>query len=271
MTPDVTAQAQQLLGAGGSPREVAEQLGIKLDTLRKAIQHGRLTVPSATQPAEPTPEETPAPQPPAATDKSTRAVEDATAEMGTACTRPDERVLAAFGLLDGASTRFETCRDVSFGGVLCALPALAANGLFRPHPRLPGKVTRLLQHAARDCPVGPHGAVPHQDRRAVAVPAAGRVGQAVGIGPRSGGSLSAAEAGRSVHRRRPAKMGRATGPRLAKGRAGAGRRPVCGRARSPLPRRTRPLCPNAMSPDSDCACGGPPTTGSTTLWASRSS
>ena len=51
--------------------------------------------------------------------------------MGTACTRPDERVLAAFGLLDGAPTRFETCRDVSFGGVLCALPALAENGLFR--------------------------------------------------------------------------------------------------------------------------------------------
>ena len=51
--------------------------------------------------------------------------------MGTACTRPDERVLAAFGLLDGASTRFETCRDVAFGGVLCALPALAENGLFR--------------------------------------------------------------------------------------------------------------------------------------------
>ena len=51
--------------------------------------------------------------------------------MGTACTRPDERVLAAFGLLDGAPTRFEPCRDVSFGGVLCALPALAENGLFR--------------------------------------------------------------------------------------------------------------------------------------------
>ena len=131
MTPEVTAQAQQLLGAGESPREVAEQLGIKLDTLRKAIQHGRLTVPLRAQPAEPTPEETPTPQPPAATDKSTRAVEDAAAEMGTACTRPDERALAAFGLLNGASTRFETCRDVSFGGVLCALPALAANGLFQ--------------------------------------------------------------------------------------------------------------------------------------------
>jgi hypothetical protein len=131
MTPKVTAHAQQLLGAGWSPGEVAEQLGLKLDTLRKAIQQGRLTKPSPPQPGESAPEDAPVAQPPSASDKSTRAVEDATAEMGTACTRPDERVLAAFGFLSGASTRFETCRDVSFGGVLCALPALAENGLFR--------------------------------------------------------------------------------------------------------------------------------------------
>jgi transposase len=131
VTPEVTAQAQQLLGAGWSPREVAEHLGLKLDTLRKAIQQGRLAKPLPLQPGESAPEKAPVPQPPTASDKSMRAVEDATAEMGTACTRPDERVLAAFGLLDGAPTRFETCRDVSFGGVLCALPALAENGLFR--------------------------------------------------------------------------------------------------------------------------------------------
>jgi transposase len=131
MTPEVTAQAQQLLGASSSRKEVAEQLGLKLDTLRKAIQHGRLTEPCPLEPGESVPEKAPAPKPPTATDKSTRAVEDAAAEMGTACTRPDERVLAAFGILDGAPTRFETCRDVSFGGVLCALPALAENGLFR--------------------------------------------------------------------------------------------------------------------------------------------
>jgi transposase len=131
VTPEVTAQAQQLLVAGWSPREVAEQLGLKLDTLRKAIQQGRLAKPLPLPPGESAPEKAPVPQPPTASDKSTRAVEDATAEMGTACTRPDERVLAAFGLLDGAPTRFETCRDVSFGGVLCALPALAENGLFR--------------------------------------------------------------------------------------------------------------------------------------------
>ena len=131
MTPEVTAQAQQLLGSGWSRREVAEHLGLKLDTLRKAIQHGRLTEPAPLESGESAPGKGPAGEPPAATDKSTRAVEDAAAEMGTACTRPDERVLAAFGLLNGAPTRFETCRDVSFGGVLCALPALAENGLFR--------------------------------------------------------------------------------------------------------------------------------------------
>jgi hypothetical protein len=131
LTPEVAAQAQQLLGAGRSRREVAEHLNLKLDTLRKAIPQGRLSEPDPLGPAEPAPGKAPAPQPPAATDKSLRAVADAAAEMGTACTRPDERVLAAFGLLDGAPTRFETCRDVSFGGVLCALPALAANGLFR--------------------------------------------------------------------------------------------------------------------------------------------
>jgi transposase len=131
MTPEVTAQAQQLLGAGWSPTEVAEQLGLKVGTLRKAIQQGRLTKHLPLQPGESAPEEAPVPQVSTASDKSTRAVEDATAEMGTACTRPDERVLAAFGFLSGASTRFETCRDVSFGGVLCALPALEANGLFR--------------------------------------------------------------------------------------------------------------------------------------------
>jgi transposase len=131
MTPEVRAQAQQFLRMGWSRGEVAERLNLKLDTLRKAIQQGRLTEPGSLGRERPASEESPAPQPTTTTDKSTRAIADAAAEMGTACTRPDERVLAAFGLLDGAPTRFESCRDVSFGGVLCALPALAENGLFR--------------------------------------------------------------------------------------------------------------------------------------------
>jgi hypothetical protein len=131
LTPEVAAQAQRLLDAGHSPREVAEELGLKCDTLRKAIQQGRLTKPAPLQLRVPASENPAAPQPPAPTDKSARAAQDAAAEMGTACTRPVERVLAAFGFSNGASTRFEICHDVSFGGVLCALPALAENGLFR--------------------------------------------------------------------------------------------------------------------------------------------
>ena len=122
---EVAEQAQQLLNAGSSRKNVAEQLGIKYDTLRKAIQQGRLQEPAQN-------ENTAALSP--ASDKSQRSLQDAVAadEMGTACTRTIERVCAALGMLPGgAPTRFEPCRDVSFGGVLCALPALTQNGLFR--------------------------------------------------------------------------------------------------------------------------------------------
>ena len=143
MTDDVTRRAQELLDRGHSRNDVAAELGIKSDTLRKAIKQGRLRV-SVAPPAEP-------PQgalPPAeATDKSDRTVADASAEMGVACTRPGDRVLAAVGVLHGAPTQFEACRDVSFGGVLCGLPALAQNGLFEhlhtAFPSLSGYYTTL--------------------------------------------------------------------------------------------------------------------------------
>jgi len=107
MTPEVTARAQQLLADGWSRSETATELGLKPDTLRKAIQQGRLVELAPIQREEATIDAMTISQPPAATDKSTRAVLDAVAEMGTGCTPPDERVLAAFGLLNGAPTRFE--------------------------------------------------------------------------------------------------------------------------------------------------------------------
>ena len=119
LTATVNAEAQRLLNAGRSRREVAEELGVKYDTLRKAIQQGRLQGPAC--PAERS----------VASDKSQRSGEDTAAEMGTACTRSGERVLAALGMLNGAPVRFEPCRDVSYGGVLCALPGLIENGLLR--------------------------------------------------------------------------------------------------------------------------------------------
>lgn len=138
LTDEILAQAQERLSRGASRREVADELGVLVDTIRKAIKHGRLR--------EPAPGEAP-PPPPSASDKSDRSLADASAEMGNACTRPEERVLASVGMLSGAPTRFEDCRDVSFGGVLCALPALEANGLFehleKSFPELHGYYTTL--------------------------------------------------------------------------------------------------------------------------------
>jgi len=125
LTEEVIKQAQGLLDEGKTRTEVATELGMKRDTLRKAINHGRLHEPDRERGSG---------EGIRTRDKSHRSVEDAAAEIGTACTRVAERTLAAFGLLEGAATRFEACRDVSFGGVLCALPALASNGLFRHLP-----------------------------------------------------------------------------------------------------------------------------------------
>ena len=141
MTTEITVQAQSLLNHGHSRREVAEELGIHYDTLRKAIDQGRVrlsdkarSVNAISQKSSTSSGGT------IGSDKTTRSDADATAadEMGMACTRPAERVLAAVGKLPGgATTQFQSCRDVSYGGVLCVLPALTENGLFRHLKTLP--------------------------------------------------------------------------------------------------------------------------------------
>jgi transposase len=161
ITNELIFQAQERLTRGLSRREVADDLGIKYDTLRKAINQGRLREPTLAssvdapqvnasandQPTGSIPHSAPSDQSPPASDKSLRSEADAAAEMGVGCTRPIERVLAAVGLLNGATTEFEDCRDVTFGGVLCALPALEANSLFlhlsKTFPTLGGYYTTL--------------------------------------------------------------------------------------------------------------------------------
>jgi transposase len=159
MTPEVIQQARQLFAEGHSKAEVACQLDVSYATLRKAIDQGRLELPDSPADAAANDADAEAERPPAATrttaaapasDKSSRSNEDRAAgqEMGIACTRPLERVLASMGKLPGgARAQFESCRDVSYGGVLCALPALAENGLFRhlqtTFPTLTGYYTTL--------------------------------------------------------------------------------------------------------------------------------
>ena len=126
MTPAVITQAQQLLDQGQSRRDIATEFKIGLDTLKKAIHSGRLQ--------EAKPKATPAfqasPSPNAADSKSERSATAAECPMGKACHREDERVAAALGQLTSASIRFDPTRDLKYGGVLCALPALEAVGLF---------------------------------------------------------------------------------------------------------------------------------------------
>lgn len=126
LTEPVKAKAQELLNDGLSRSEVAKILNIKYDTVRKAIKDGRLSEPEIIDvaPLKPdSPHEF-------GTNRSERTLIDSQAEMGVACTRVPERVLASLGKLGSAESRFENAFDVANGGVLCALPALEANGLF---------------------------------------------------------------------------------------------------------------------------------------------
>ncbi len=128
LTPEVLDQAQRLLEQGYSRREAVENLDVKYDTFRKAINDGRLIEPGSTQ---------------VALSKSSRNEQDVAAAdgMGVACTRVMERVLASLGKLVGAPVQFETCLDVPNAGVLCALPTLLANGLLKGVDQLLGKLT----------------------------------------------------------------------------------------------------------------------------------
>lgn len=139
ITEKVAAEAEKLLALRRNRRQTAEELNVPYETLRKAIQQGRVREPGPADHTSPSLPASPAAAT-APTDKSTRSDADTAAgeAMGIACTRPCERVMAALGRLpEGVATEFEPCRDVSYGGVLCALPALGENGLFDHLQTLP--------------------------------------------------------------------------------------------------------------------------------------
>ncbi len=124
MTPEMAIACGRLLDAGESIAEVARQMEVGESTLRKAVCSGRVARTTATGMCVSSSGEE-------GTTKSERGRLDARAAegMGTACTRADERMQAAVGLIESAATRFERCVDVDMGGVLAGLPALCGNGL----------------------------------------------------------------------------------------------------------------------------------------------
>ena len=137
MTQAMRAQCGALLDEGIRPSEIARRLGINSSTLRKAITRKAIAVTpvAAAQsivPGDSTdPNESSDLEQNQTSTKSERSLIDAQAAsgIGTACTRADERVEAAFGVATSASTRFEIVSDVPMAGLLTGLPALCANGL----------------------------------------------------------------------------------------------------------------------------------------------
>jgi DNA-binding CsgD family transcriptional regulator len=121
LTEPIIKEVQELLSEGKSRQEISKKLGIKYDTIRKAIAAGHLHEPKKAMVKE------------TGTTKSERTIDDARAGewIGVACSRTVERVLASIGKLGQVQTRFEHCLDVTMGGVLSALPVLEACGLYR--------------------------------------------------------------------------------------------------------------------------------------------
>lgn len=145
MTAAKVAQCSSLLAAGQRPAAVARLADIGESTLRKAIARG-LIVASETLASEGSDQASPS----LGSTKGERSRIDAQAAegIGTACTRADERIAAALGLAQSASTRFEHAADVSLGGLLAGLPALCANGLLSGidrHLKLPAGFYSCLQ------------------------------------------------------------------------------------------------------------------------------
>ena len=154
-------QARAFLVQGQPLLVVSQRTGVLTDTLRKAIEAGRLpvvkkkeiggapigqpvagsSVPVAAgegAPAEtnaaPTllPTEVLAPESSGElTTLSERSLADSQAPMGYGTTRWLDRVMASLGFLVSADLQFVCSEDVPQGGVLCALPALLTEGLLR--------------------------------------------------------------------------------------------------------------------------------------------
>jgi prepilin-type processing-associated H-X9-DG protein len=135
LTPPVLEQVQALLDEGVEVRDAAERLGLKPNTVNKAVLAGRLRRSSRPSP----PQAVSGPSPGAeggampVSSKSERSAIDNAAEMGVGATHTLERVAASVGLgrSEGVEPRFVAARDVANAGVLLSLPALMATGLLR--------------------------------------------------------------------------------------------------------------------------------------------
>jgi hypothetical protein len=125
LTPDKMKKAQTLLDKGHNASQVGKKIDAKAPAIRKAIQAGKLLRKKLQENNEEKPVD------PALKTKSERSIIDSQSNMGVACTRENERILASLGKLTEAIPIFKPNVDVKSAGVLLSLPALLANGLLQ--------------------------------------------------------------------------------------------------------------------------------------------
>ncbi len=116
LTTPVLKQAQELFDEGVDTASVARKIGVKTNTLSKAVKAGRVHKPEKKNCTNPP-------------TKSQRTEEDSNALMGTGTTHLKERIAASVGELIFVEPQFKAGVDITNGGVLTALPALLSMGL----------------------------------------------------------------------------------------------------------------------------------------------
>lgn len=115
-TADKRQGAEQMLAAGASIRQTAQQVGVTEGTIRHALRRGELRRATGLS-GRPL------------LGPRARSERDVGGTGGVAITRHAERALARLGQLTEAAPRFVAAEAVRYGGALLALPALLALGL----------------------------------------------------------------------------------------------------------------------------------------------
>ena len=118
LTPEKVAEVQELYGVGKEIDEICRLTGLKHDTLKKAIQSGRINLFRNVHSA------------PLVLNKSDRSIIDDEQAMGKACINTFDRVLSSKTGIP-CEIKFSDQVDLQQAGVLLSLPALLANGLLK--------------------------------------------------------------------------------------------------------------------------------------------
>lgn len=118
LTADVLIRAQVLINRGTSNRAIAKELDVSEGVLRLALKRGALRRPDRSSTSE------------ALSRPGERDQEDRNSTLGIGVKRLPERALAMLGKLAEAAPEFSAAEGVAKAGVLLALPAVMAQGLF---------------------------------------------------------------------------------------------------------------------------------------------